>query len=242
MTLSLHRDISVYPDSDGQPMADNTKQFSWIVLLKENLECLFADDPQVFVAGDLLWYPLEGRPDIRVAPDVFVVKGRPKGDRGSYRQWQEDNIAPQVVFEILSPGNRAKEMIRKLKFYEHYGVEEYYIYDPEDHEWTGLQRQGGELCVIDSINNWTSPLLGIRFVLTPETLEVYFPDGRPFLTTIALARQVEQAKLEAEQAKVEAEQERQLTTQTQLALEAEKQRGDRLLAQLQALGIDPETL
>jgi Uma2 family endonuclease len=78
MTLSLERDI-IYPDSDGQPMADNTEQFQWIVLLKENLECLFADNPNVFVAGDLLWYPVEGRPDIRVAPDVFVVLGRVEG-------------------------------------------------------------------------------------------------------------------------------------------------------------------
>ena len=28
----------IYPDSDGQPMADNTKQFRWIVTIKENLE------------------------------------------------------------------------------------------------------------------------------------------------------------------------------------------------------------
>ncbi|MEB3228563.1 MAG: hypothetical protein VKJ27_09275 [Synechocystis sp.] len=68
----------------------------------------------------------------------------------------------------------------------------------------------------------------MRFLLTPDTLEVYFPDGRPFLTTIALAQQAEQARVEAEQAK--------------LALDAEKQRGDRLLAQLKALGVDPETL
>ena len=33
----------LYPDSDGQPMADNTKQFRWIVTIKENLEILFAD-------------------------------------------------------------------------------------------------------------------------------------------------------------------------------------------------------
>jgi Uma2 family endonuclease len=70
-------------------------------LIKENLECLFADHPDVFVAGDLLWYPVEGRPDIRVAPDALVTFGRPKGYRGSYQQWQEGNIAPQVVFEIL---------------------------------------------------------------------------------------------------------------------------------------------
>lgn len=39
-----------YPDSDGQPMADNTQQFRWIVLIKENLELLFAA-ANVFVAG-----------------------------------------------------------------------------------------------------------------------------------------------------------------------------------------------
>ncbi|MFM7189304.1 MAG: hypothetical protein ACKOX2_00605, partial [Microcystaceae cyanobacterium] len=82
MTLALDREI-IYPDSDGQPMADNTEQFEWIVLLKENLECLFAKAPQVFVGGDLLWYPVEGHPEIRVAPDVMVVFGRPKGRRGS---------------------------------------------------------------------------------------------------------------------------------------------------------------
>jgi hypothetical protein len=31
MTLSLDREI-IYPDSDGQPIADNTQQFRWIVL------------------------------------------------------------------------------------------------------------------------------------------------------------------------------------------------------------------
>ena len=227
MTISLDRAI-VYPDSDGQPMADNTKQFGWIVLLKENLECLFVHNPEVFVAGDLLWYPVEGHPEIRVAPDVFVVFGRPKGDRGSYKQWQEGNLPPQVIFEILSPGNRAPEMGRKLKFYEEKGVEEYYIYDPDHNLWQGLQRQQGRLFPIANINNWVSPRLGIKFVLTPETLEVYYPDGQPFLTTVALAKQATEAKIQVER--------------TQLALEAEKEKNDRLMAKLLALGINPEDL
>ena len=79
----------IYPDSDGQPMADNTKQYQWIVKIKENLEILFASNPDVFIAGDLLWYAVEGNPKIRQAPDVLVVFGRPKGDRGSYQQWKE---------------------------------------------------------------------------------------------------------------------------------------------------------
>ena len=48
-----------YTESDGKPMADNTLQFRWIVKIKENLEILFADVADVFIAGDLLWYPGE---------------------------------------------------------------------------------------------------------------------------------------------------------------------------------------
>ncbi|WP_354634686.1 Uma2 family endonuclease [Planktothricoides raciborskii] len=208
MTLSLDRNI-IYPDSDGQPMADNTQQFRWIVLIKENLECLFAQNAEVFVAGDLLWYPVEGRPDIRVAPDVFVVFGRPKGDRGSYRQWVEENIAPQVVFEILSPGNTFKEMTKKLQFYERYGVEEYYIYDPDRNHLTGLQRQEGNLTFLENVSDWTSPRLGIRFVLEADTLAIYYPDGQRFLTTVELTQRAEQEKQRAEQEKQRAEQEKQ---------------------------------
>ena len=83
----------IYPDSDGNPMADNTVQFRWITTIKANLDWLFTENEQVFVAGDLLWYPLEGNNKKRQAPDVMVVFGRPKGDRGSYQQWKEDNIA-----------------------------------------------------------------------------------------------------------------------------------------------------
>ena len=79
-----------YPDYDGQPLSENTLQFKWIVLIKEGLETLFRRDCNVFVAGDLLWYPEEGKPKIRQAPDVMVVLGRPKRERGSYKQWEED--------------------------------------------------------------------------------------------------------------------------------------------------------
>jgi hypothetical protein len=63
----------VYPESDGQPMADNTLQFRWIVTVQGGIDALFKDDSNVFVAGDLLWYPVEGNPKIRTAPDILVV-------------------------------------------------------------------------------------------------------------------------------------------------------------------------
>ena len=197
MVQQLQPDTSAqidYPDSDGQPMADNTKQFRWIVVIKENLELLFVNEPEVFVAGDLLWYPVEGDNAIRQAPDVMVVVGRPKGDRGSYRQWQEGNLAPQVVFEILSPGNRYGEMLRKLGFYNRHGVEEYYIYDPDKLELTGLLRGEQGLEVIEEINGWVSPRLQIRFQITDEGLEIYRPDGQRFLTYSELGLELEQER------------------------------------------------
>ena len=193
-----------YPDSDGQPMADNTKQFRWIVVLKENLERLFASNKDVFIAGDLLWYPAEGEPKIRQAPDVMVVFDRPKGDRGSYRQWREDGVAPQVVVEILSPGNRPGEMLRKLNFYQRYGIEEYYIYDPDSNELTGLQRSGKSLQLIGEMSGWVSPRLGIRFQLLDNTLDIYRPDGERFLTSVELGEQLslERGRVQALEAKL----------------------------------------
>ena len=60
----------VYPETDGLPMAENTEQFDAIVAIKENIEIIFAENPQVFVAGDLFWYPEEGNNKLRVAPPL----------------------------------------------------------------------------------------------------------------------------------------------------------------------------
>jgi Uma2 family endonuclease len=209
----------VYPDSDGQPMADNTRQFRWIVLIQQNLEAWFADDPNVFVAGDLLWYSVGGDPKIRQAPDAMVVFGRPKGDRGFYQPWKEENIAPQVVFEVRSPGNSQTELDKKLLFYERYGVEEYYLYDPDRNDLSGWIRHGERLSPIDPIVNWVSPRLKIRFDWSENELQLYLPNGVSFTTL--------------EQEKQRAEQERQRA-------ELAEQRATRLAEQLRAMGIDPD--
>jgi Uma2 family endonuclease len=225
----------VYPESDGKPIADNTIQFRYIVTIQGGLDRYFSGAPDVFVAGDLFWYPVEGRPDIRVAPDVLVAFGRPKGDRRSYLQWQEDNIAPQVVFEILSPGNRAAEMISKFRFYERYGVEEYYVYDPDSGELSGWRREGQELVDIPVMRGWVSPRLGVRFELNGVELELYDPTGRRFATYLELAAEAERAQQEAERAQQEAERERELRLRTQEQMA-------RLAERLRALGVEPDSI
>nr|WP_245395443.1 Uma2 family endonuclease [Anthocerotibacter panamensis] len=140
--------------------------------------------------------------------------GRPKGKRGSYQQWQEENIPPQVVFEILSPSNTLKEMAKKLTFYNRYGVEEYYLYDPEKNDFSGWLRVENSLEIIEEIEGWVSPRLGIRFVVTSDTLELYRPDDEKFLSPVELAQRAERSE----------------------------QRAERLAAKLRELGLDPEQI
>jgi len=232
--LDIDDDL-LFPDSDGQPMADNTEQYEWIVKIKENLEIIFADDPKVFIAGDLLWYPLRSTLVSPVAPDVMVAFGRPKGERGSYQQWKENNIPPQVVFEILSPGNTQTEMTRKLLFYDRYGVEEYYIYNPDKNDLGGCIRRENRLESRENLDNWVSPRLGIRFQLAQPELLLYYPDGQPF-TSYNQERQ----RAEAERQRAETERQR-AETESQRA-EAERQRAERLAAKLRQLNISPEEI
>lgn len=227
-TLSSEPEIE-YPDSDGKPMAENNLQYEWIVTIKGNLDIIFARDPNVFVAGDNLIYPVQGKNKIRQAPDVYVALGRPKGHRGSYRVWQENGLFPQVIFEIRSPGNRPTEMARKLLFYDKYGAQEYYDYDPDRNELLGYERSGAGLYDIPEMNGFVSPRLGIRFETSGDELVLYRPDGQRFLPMVELgqrANEVEQTRRLAEQALQQAEH-----------ANAEL---DRMKALLRAAGIDPD--
>jgi hypothetical protein len=172
----------IYPDSDGKPISDNTKQGDWIFLLYGNLCALFCDRPDVFVALSNLWYPVEGHPEIRIDPDVYVAFGRPKGDRGSYKQWEEGGSPLTVVFEIRSPGNTADEMEEKLDFYDDYGVEEYYVYNPDTNRLQGFIRQGVAFRRVRPIHGHVSPRLGIRFDLSGPELVIFSPDGTRFVS------------------------------------------------------------
>jgi Uma2 family endonuclease len=246
----------VYPDDNGEPMAENTLQFEWIVTLKGGVDAIYRARPDVFVAGDLLWYPVEGEPAICMAPDTMVVFGRPKGYRGSYKQWEEGGIAPQVVFEVLSPGNRPEDMARKFRFYERYGVEEYYLYDPDSGDLEGWLRSNGHLVEVPRMAGFVSPLLQIRFEPGegPDNLTILDPQGVPFATYVQLVeqreaekvradvadRRAEEERLRAEGERLRAEEERLRAQEAGRLVDAERSRADRLAEKLRQLGIEPD--
>jgi Uma2 family endonuclease len=230
----------LYPDSDGKPMADNTLQFEWIVRIQGNLDDQYRDDPKVLVVGDLLWYAVRGEPTECTAPDTMVVFGRPKGYRGSYRQWNEDGVAPQVVFEVLSPNNTDEEMDRKLAFFDRHGVEEYYLYDPDAAELFGWLRRARRLRPIAGVNGWVSPRLQIRFDLTGPELVIFKANGERFLSFLELSERSKSDRSEKEKAERKAAREKRQREKSDRQLEEAVREAERLRQKLRDLGVDPD--
>lgn len=120
-------------------------------------------------------------------------------------------------------------MERQLLFYDRYGVEEYYLYDPDTNQLSGWLRPAPSstepasegLDVIEEMNGWTSPRLQIRFEIVDATLKLYRPNGEAFATYGEVSQRLEQAEQQLAQ---------------------ERQRAERLAEQLRQAGLDPEAL
>jgi hypothetical protein len=74
-----------YPESDGKPMGETDVHIDALIYLREAWRDYFRDDPQMYVAGNMLLYYEEGNPAACVAPDVFAVQGVAKQERRIYR-------------------------------------------------------------------------------------------------------------------------------------------------------------
>ncbi|MGD1852469.1 MAG: hypothetical protein ACFCBU_18430 [Cyanophyceae cyanobacterium] len=81
---------------------------------------------------------------------------------------------------MTAPSNTAQEMARKVRFFQTYGVWEYYVYDPENNTFDVFLRERDRLVGGSAPEEWGSNLLKIKFVRSPETLTLYQPDGKPF--------------------------------------------------------------
>lgn len=66
---------------------------------------------------------------------------------------------PDLVVEVLSKGTRSHDEVRKLKRYDHFGVAEYWIADPEIDTFKIYRRAGGAFAVIHDVTTINTPLL-----------------------------------------------------------------------------------
>ncbi len=67
---------------------------------------------------------LSDRPLTIVQPDIIVICDKNKLDG------KRCNGAPDFIIEIVSPNNSSHDYIKKLYYYEQYGVREYWIVNP----------------------------------------------------------------------------------------------------------------
>jgi len=101
-------------------------------------------------------------------------------------------------------------LIQKFQFYERYGVEEFYIYNPDAGFLEGWRRVTNHLEQIPRMAGFVSPRLGVRFQLgkAPNRLKIIGPAGEPFRPYLELYQLSQIERLHAEAARRRADAER----------------------------------
>jgi Uma2 family endonuclease len=126
--VPLQQDIH-YPESDGKPMGETEIHIREIMYLFQALNEHLRGVPDVYVGADLRLYYAEGNVNAVVVPDVFVARGVSRGERRTYKLWEEGR-PPSLAVEITSDSTRDEDLVRKKNLYERLGVEEYILHDP----------------------------------------------------------------------------------------------------------------
>jgi Uma2 family endonuclease len=195
-----------YPESDGKPMTETDTHREQMTDLITALQAYFRDDPQVYVAGNLMMYYVEGDPTQSIAPDVFVVRGVPKRNRRIYKVWEEGR-APDVVIELTSRSTRDQDLGSKRWIYAEIGVREYFLFDPlGDYlkpPLRGYTLTGDEYVRIESDGSHIlSHSLGLELRVVNGRLRLADPSTSNLLPTPAeLADELEHLRAELQQLK-----------------------------------------
>ncbi len=222
-----------YPESDGEPVAETPEHFELLVDLKCALDRWFADDPLTYIAANNFVYYEQGDPRRVCAPDLYLVRRRPKlPPRRVWKTWEEDGATPDLIIELTSKTTRSVDIGSKMGLYAYLGVREYVLYDPLG-DYLQPRFQGFRL--VDGRYHdaagapFHSFVTGLDFRENGGTLRLYDPATERFLLTPGEAGEkveTEAARAEAESARAEAEAAR---------AEAEAARADAAEAEVEAL-------
>jgi Uma2 family endonuclease len=258
-TPATLEDDAVYPDSDGEPMAETGVHVLAMIALIGALRMYFTQRRDMYIIGNIFLYYEKGRPQSCKSPDVMVVKGvSSTPQRRSFKTWVE-GTAPAVIFEITSKGTADEDVENKRELYERLGVNEYFLFDPL-HEYLDQQVMGFRLA--DGKYEPLAPMddggvlsveLGMRLVPEGELLALFEArTGKRVPAPDDLGPLLEEAERNARAAREEVlqgqEETRQAHEQTRLAkqqtaqfkeqMRKEKKRADELeqeVARLRAL-------
>ncbi|NJN58977.1 MAG: hypothetical protein HC879_16520 [Leptolyngbyaceae cyanobacterium SL_5_9] len=223
------------PDSDETPV-DNELQDLMPSLLKQILAQLWKDRMDWFFGVDMGIYYDPDEPAI--VPDGFLSLGVQRivdeELRLSYVLWEENNIVPVFILEVVSRKYRG-EYSKKKAFYAELGAKYYAIYSSRRRRKPPLavySLENGEYVPLSGNPIWL-PQVGLGLGrergayqgIEREWLYWYDEQGIRYPTPEERADQAEQRL----------EQERQRAEQ-------ERQRAERLAARLRELNIDPDSI
>ncbi|MDE0423468.1 MAG: Uma2 family endonuclease [Candidatus Poribacteria bacterium] len=175
----------VYPESDGEPMAETGRHVRSLLDMIEMIDWHFRDVPDVHVCGNMFLYYEEGNPRKVISPDVFMVRGVSKKDLRTYKTWEQQPYL-DFVLELASPSTFTRDFAEKKTIYEQIlRVKEYYIYDPY-HEiqpsFIGFRLIEGSYEEIEFVEGrLPSEVLGLDLGEHDGVLRLYDPVARAWL-------------------------------------------------------------
>lgn len=119
-----------YPTTDGKPMAETDHHRELMVDLIESLQVYYAEEPRVYVSGNLLLFYEKGNKRKYLSPDVFVVPAVGNHRRVNFLMWEEGR-GPKFVIELTSSSTRKEDTHKKKALYQDVlKVREYFLFDP----------------------------------------------------------------------------------------------------------------
>ena len=208
-------DLLKYPYEDGEPMAESEHQLIAMMYIISALKSWFADDPTIYVGGDMFIYYREGHPSRVVAPDVFVVFGvEGTHKRLRWRVWDEGGALPSFILEVGSESTWREDAGAKRILYADLGVEEYWRLDPQNGALfspalIGERLMNGGYEPIDVTREESgylrghSPVLGLDICVRPDgETRLYDPAGGQWLNSL---QEEQAARQEAQTARQQAE-------------------------------------
>ena len=130
-SLSVPDDDGVfYPDAWDVCPIDTMLQYIPQSYMQWALTNWYDADPMTLVASGMFIYYEQGNTRASVGPDVYVIPGVSRDTpRRSYYMWREGRI-PTFALEVVSLSNYRRDTGYKRELYRSWGVDEYWLYDP----------------------------------------------------------------------------------------------------------------
>lgn len=177
-----------YPAEIEDEIGETAFHYKLIFLFFGFLESFYTNRKDVTIAANMMVYHDKDNPKKWLVPDIFVCFGAENRLRRTFKTWEED-VFPQVIFEIASEGTFENDLGGKRLDYARLGVEEYYLLDPEREylpsPLMAFRRENGRLLSVQMENNRVhSPLLNLEIVDTGKSFRLFNPQTQEFLQAV----------------------------------------------------------